>query len=810
MKFCCNLMKLLIAGMAGFTAVSSVAAERPLMREAYDRAAFIANDGGNGYYLNRLIIPTWIGQENSFWYRRETGDGQRFTRFDADTGTKGDLFDHERLATLLSEQGGFEIAAGELPIRALTAYPEGSVEFLAFSSMWRFSAEGALHRSGPGAEYSSAVRSPDGRKLAFVRDGDLWVQQVDSGAEVRLAGSDDSDLTYAAKAQTQRWAEAQGEILWSPDSRRLLTIRTDEREVRKRAAIDFAPDDSPYPTLVERAQALPGDPHIPTFQLLIFNVESGEEVSVDWPPLAAVRMLDTPIGGNRSWWSADGETVYFVDIERGEKTVRLLAADAETGTAHELFSESRSEGIVELAHNVYLPVTLAMLPKRNQLIWYSERSGWPHLYLYDLSSGELVRQLTSGDWSVRDILYVDENSGEVFVSVAGREEGKNPYYQEVARIDLENGAIDILSAGDEDRQVVGPSVNELFIGEFEYGVGQDRARGFAPTGDYWVESLMRIDRPTTTVLRRRDGTRAGIVEDAEVSGLPEGFQWPEPVTLLAADGKTQIYGIVARPSDFDPAKRYPIIDHIYGGPQTVNVPTSFTGAAVDAQAMAELGFVTVVIDGRGTPGRSRAFHDFSSGAVQKASNLEDHIAGIRQLSAARTYIDGEKVGIFGFSAGGYMTTRAMFEYGEVFDVGVAGSGNYDQRLFYHSWGERYHGMPEEIDYGVQATSSHAAGLSGDLLLMHGLRDFNVHPAAFFQTVQALIDANKPFDMLVLPQGTHSMSGYALKRQWDYFVEKLAGAVPLEDYVITSAHDADAAYRKILRRRPVTGGEGTEQ
>ena len=300
------------------------------------------------------------------------------------------------------------------------------------------------------------------------------------------------------------------------------------------------------------------------------------------------------------------------------------------------------------------------------------------------------------------------------------------------------------------------------------------------------------------MLRDRNGAELAVVEEAVVSGLPEGFRWPEPAVFTAADGKTPIYGVICRPSDFDPDKSYPVIDHIYGGPQTINTPTSFVGAAVQAQAVAELGFVTVVLDGRGTPGRSRAFHEASYGAMQTASNLEDHIAAIRQAAKRYDYMDDERVGIFGFSAGGYMTLRALLAFPDFFDVGVSASGNHDQRLFFQSWGERYHGLVEDTDYIQQANETHAGNLKGDLLLTHGMMDFSVHSSAFFRTVQALIDANKDFDMIVFPRGTHSFPGYGVRRQWDYFVTKLAGKTPPKEFEVISTDDGWGQLSRHLR------------
>ena len=270
---------------------------------------------------------------------------------------------------------------------------------------------------------------------------------------------------------------------------------------------------------------------------------------------------------------------------------------------------------------------------------------------------------------------------------------------------------------------------------------------------------------------------------------PRFWRWPQTVSLTAADGKTEINALVFKPSDYDPARKYPVIDYIYGGPQIAYVPTGFAqGAYLDAASLAELGFVTVMIDGRGTAQRSRAFHTASYGKVETASNLDDHIAGIRQLAAADPAIDASRVGIIGFSAGGYMAASAMLRYPDFFKVGIAASGNHDQRLFWSTWGERYEGYPVGDNYKSQANLTYAANLKGKLLLVHGLLDSGVHPAAVFQLEQALIDNNKDFDLLLFPRSHHDIPGYGTRRTWDYFVANLAGESPPHEFSLKSHLD----------------------
>ena len=423
---------------------------------------------------------------------------------------------------------------------------------------------------------------------------------------------------------------------------------------------------------------------------------------------------------------------------------------------------------------------------------YSERSGWAHLYLYNLNTGKLIRPLTSGDWIVRDVLSVDEDRRQAFISIAGRTKGRSPYYQEVARVDLDTGAMKVLSAGDDDHEVLVP-------GDL---IDPHGLQGVAPSGDYFVETLTTVDKPSRTLLRDRDGRLVATVEEADASRMPSFWRWPKPVRMVAADGKTEIDGVVFRPSDYDPHKTYPLIDSVYGGPQVAYVPKGFDQSPYrDAASLAELGFIVTVIDGRGTVERSRAFHVASYRKAEAGSNLEDHIAVIRQLAAADPAIDLSRVGITGFSGGGYLTALGMFRFPDFYKVGVAGSGNYDQRLFWATWGERYEGYPVGDDYKQQAALIYAKDLKGKLLLVHGLVDVGVNPGNMFQLEQVLIDANKDYDTLVWPRSRHELPSYGERRAWDYFVENLAGERPPREFALKTDTDFDREKQDALKVKP---------
>jgi dipeptidyl-peptidase 4 len=780
----------LTAAIYGLTAICDAqpTTSSDLMLARYQRAAEIQAAKAHRWILNENVVPHWIPGRDLFWYKRQLAEGHRFTTVDAVTGAKADAFDHGHLAKALTEKTGKFFDPSALPLHNVSIDADGIIRFTTLGKAWRFDrAESLSEDAAPRENYAL---SPDAKLGVFSKDANLWVEDMKTGVQTQLTFDGEAYYAYGAAPSARTTPFARPYVVWSPDSKRIFTAQTDDRKVLDLPLIDFAPQDAIRPTAFHVKAALPGDENVTTFRLVIIDVATGRQTAIRYPPVPSVRMNDTPMEGNRVWWGADAKVAYFVDVERGEKIVHVEAIDSNSGDARELFSE-KSDTYVELGSDVYEAASIRPLPKSNQLIWYSERSGWAHLYLYSLETGKLIRPLTGGNWLVRNILGVDEKRREVYISVAGRTPRKNPYYREIAKVNLDTGAMKVLSSSDADHEVLeeGGISNEEADLEIFAGADPKSLVGFAPSGGYFVETVTTASTTAKTVLRDREGELIATVEDGNVSRMPLFWRWPQTVSLTAADGKTEISGIVFKPSDYDEAKKYPVIDYIYGGPQVAYVPTGFAYEAyLEAASLAELGFVTVMIDGRGTAQRSRAFHTASYGKAETASNLDDHIAGIRQLSTADPAIDASRVGIIGFSAGGYMTASAMLRYPDFFKVGVAASGNHDQRLFWNTWGERYEGYPVGENYQQQANVTYAGNLKGKLLLIHGLLDSGVHPSAVFQLEQALIDHNKDFDLLLFPRSHHDIPGYGTRRTWDYFVANLAGENAPEAFLLKSNLD----------------------
>jgi dipeptidyl aminopeptidase/acylaminoacyl peptidase len=793
------------------------------LRARYERAAAWQDYEAKRYVLNADVFPFWIGGSEEFWYKRQTEKGNRFVVFDAAKGTREEAFDHAKLAARLAKATGKEVDAEDLPIfgLSLTLTPR-TAAFTALGKSWTYDAatDALAEDTGTTRDRKSLLISPDGSKALFLKEYNLWVRDLKSGAEKALTSDGVRYYAYAGVPDATGRPAARPEAVWSPDSAKVFTAQVDDRQVKDLPMIDYAPKDgSVRPTASAVRTALPGDEHVTGFRLLVIDAATGKQVAAHYPAIPAVRMNDTPFGGGRAWWSADGKTAYVVEIERGERTARVVAIDAASGETRTVLEE-KAERYLELGSNVYMPASIVPLPATDELVWYSERSGWAHLYLYDLATGALKRQLTAGEWLVRDVVALDAPRRELYVTLAGRVPGRHPYYREAAKVNLDTGGLTVLSSFDADHKLRSQRDLDAFMLAL-LGEDTELLSALSPSRTFLVETVTRADGPARTVVLRRDGSEAAVVETADASRVPKGWTWPEPVLLKAADGTTDIAAVVFRPPDFSPDRRYPLIDCIYGGPQVSNVPESFgisgSTSYLDAVSLAELGFVTVIVDGRGTTERDRAFHEASWGAAHTASNLEDHVAAIRQLGDRFPYLDLERVGITGFSGGGYMTAVAMMRYPDFFKVGVAGAGNYDQRLFWHTWGERYQGPLEDDSYLPQAALTYARDLKGKLMFVHGLADAGCHPAGLFQLTQALIDAEKDFDLTLQPRAAHELGGWAQRRQWDYFVRNLAGLEPPPPVAHTSASDimkaklmASLGLGEEPKKQPAPAEEGKDE
>ena len=743
--------------------------------------------------LNAQIYPQWIGTSNCFWYKRsswQNGAGTEalataYRLVDASAGTNTEAFDHSVLATVLAEAAKQTVDATALPISQLEFDLENnSITFDAFEQRWQF--DGAVKPVASKENYPAHwLVSPNEKKAAFVKDHNLWVRDLDSGEERALTHDGEKHYAYAVIPESRDligdlYAPVpvpKPEAQWSPDSTRLFTLQTDERQVRSLPSMLYVPQDgSVAPRAVERKYPLPGDKHPGHFRLLIIDVETATEIPVAYSPLIDAFAWQCPFSGNAAWWSGDGCQVYFVDMTRGQKTARLVTFDTHTGISKVLFEEC-SQTYLELSVDYEFPAMLVHLPETNELIWPSERSGWRHLYRYDLTTGELKNAITAGDWVVRQILHFDKDHRELWIQLAGRVDGRNPYYREIARVNIDTGDMTVLASGDHD-----------------YRVFKHRHMSISASSQFVVMARSRVDEAPVTELRNRQGEIVLTVETADISGLPESWQWPEPVSMKADDGSTDIYGVVFRPSNFDPDKQYPVLDFgmaasMYsflpvGAFLPISAETGLQNPLGNAYymglaALAELGFIVTSMDGRGTPYRSKAFNDFAYGSFLEGGGLVDHVAGIKQLAERYPYMDLDRVGIITGDAPSNAAVYGLLQYPEFFKVGVAFAPAQPELI---RQGEAFYGISADNTQPPFRWHDLAHRLEGKLLVVTGLLDIFFHASCTFQIADAMAKANKDFDLQIHPNGGHALRVInAHRRAWDYVVRHLLGEEPPKNF-----------------------------
>lgn len=747
------------------------------MRARYERAAQHLPAQATKLMRNLSVDPVWIKGSDKFVYRRQLPNEEReFLLVDAASSSTppAPAFDHTRLAAALEAASTKKTDPRKLPFQRLNSIDSTAVEFTAEGKTWRCTIT-SDYACTPVLRDPEEIPSPDGKWVAFTRNYNLYVRATTPDRrEIALTRDGEKFYAYAAyaggnNAVTDERANKKLPPLlaWSPDSKRLLTCRTDERHVGSMYLLQSVPDQpwpegSPRRPLIHSYKyPLPGDENMPRKELIVFDIDTGARTNLRIPPLVQhgpehQSPLATIFASKQVLWNPDSTTVYAAELARDQRSLRFWSANAKTGEATVLVEE-KSPTYVEYA------VPAQLLAKRKQFLWWSERSGWGHLYLYDLTNGKLIRAVTSGDWVVRSVTHVDEESGHVYLSGSGKE-GGDPWIQSLYRADLSTAKLDLLTQEKADHAAPATAA-------------------FSPSGAYFVETYSRIDSAPVSVLRGNTGALVRELERADVSAY-NALNAPPPKAFAAKarDGKTDIYGTLHYPSDFDPKKKYPVLDSDYPGPQTIKAPKRYQGGSVE-QATAELGFIVVQIDGLGKPWRSKAYHDYAYANMGDTGGLEDHIAALRQIVKDHPYLDLSNVGIFGHSGGGFASARAMLMFPDFYKVAVSSAGNHDQLGYLAAWGEKYQGPVNGRNFDNQDTALLAANLKGKLLLAYGDMDDNVHPGLTVRLIDALTKANKDYDLIVMPNRNHSFAvdPYFNRRRWDYFVKHLLHLDPPQGF-----------------------------
>jgi dipeptidyl-peptidase-4 len=806
----------------------------------YERALNLHKITANKVFRQH-VIPHWLSDNTQFWYCNDLTDQTReFILVNAETGKRQPAFDHERLAAALSKASEKDIQANRLPIDKLEfgdcgsgllftsqgkrwkcdlrsyevqevskdeqavfslppyAEPHPSIQaggetsitfinrtsdavevyWVDFDGQRRYYATilaGEQHQQHTFAghvwlvtdkdgkvlavfvateeaadaviddnlvhkatnkEKSKVVKpcseSPDGKWFAFIKDYNLYVRNLETDEEIALSSDGIVEDAYSEH------------FYWSPDSQKLVTLRIRKGDDRKIYMVESSPKDQLYPKLHTLSYPKPGD-RIAISKPQLFDVIGKRQIFIP------DQLFSNPWNISEIRWVPDSNQFTFLYNQRGHQVLRVVSVDAHTGQAHTLIDEQSKTFIdyVDKQFTYYLDAT-------KEIIWMSEQDGWNHLYLYDAETGHVKNQITKGRWVVRSVEQVDEAKRQIWFWAGGIRPEEDPYYVHFCRVNFDGSGLVVLTEGDGTHEIE-----------------------FSPDRRFFLDCWSRVDQPPMTQLRHADDGRLICeLEQADWSALLKtGWHPPERFVTKGRDGETDIYGIIIRPSNVDPNRKYPVIEEIYAGPQGAFVPKSF-GLQTRQYAIAELGFIVVQIDGMGTSYRSKAFQDVCWKNLGD-SGFPDRILWMKAAAAKYPYMDLTRVGIYGGSAGGQSALRALLAYGDFYKVAVADCGCHDNRMDKIWWNELWMGWPIGPHYEEQSNVTQAHKLQGKLLLTVGELDRNVDPASTMQVVDALIKADKDFDLLVVPGHGHSAgeTPYASRRRMDFFVRHLLGVEP---------------------------------
>jgi dipeptidyl aminopeptidase/acylaminoacyl peptidase len=758
---------LLLATAFGLALSANAQQSGTLTAKDYEHAESFLTYNTEPLVEHGAVRPNWLSADR-FWYLSNSGSGKAFFLVDPAKKSRIAAFDQEKLATELSKLSGTNYTGNQLPFQSISYTADDSaITFSVKGQRYNYDLKaGALTKDAGNAGSVSAapagrrgtleIVSPDGKLAAFIRNYNLWVRDVATKKETQLTTDGIKDFGYAT--DNAGWKSSEGPILrWSPDSKKIATFQQDQRKV---SDMYLVTTNVGKPTLKAWKYALPGDQDIAMIHRVIIDVVQPKVIrlQVDADPHRASLSDDIASSGTFDDvdWKADASELAFLSTSRDHKEEKFRIADAVTGKVREVFKEV----VATQFESGQGSINWRYLAKSKEIIWYSERDNWGHLYLYDASTGKVKNQITKGDWVVTKMLKVDEKNRVLYFLAGGREPG-NPYFSHLYKVGFDGKNLRLLSQEEGNHQI-----------------------GLSPSGEYFVDSFSQPNVAPVTVLRNMNGALISTLEKADLSKLvAAGWKAPIPVSLKAQDGKTDIYGLVFTPTNMDPNKKYPVIDYIYPGPQGGSVGSwSFAASRGDNQALAELGFIVVAIEGTSNPLRSKSFHDMSYGDMS-SNTLPDQITAIKQL-ALKYPIDTARVGIWGHSGGGFATAAAMFRYPDFFKVGISESGNHENRNYEDDWAERYDGLAANSNYEAQANQNYAKNLKGKLMLAHGMMDDNVPPSNTMLVVDALIKANKNFDLVLFPNSPHGygpFAPYMMRRRWDYFVKNLLNAEPPKEY-----------------------------
>ena len=696
---------LLLSAMAIACPFTQVAAQGTV--EDYKRAFAAQRTYGNDKILGAVSNVQWNGDEHRFWYSTNTAEGQVYVVVDAEQKTRSTY------KTMDEVRAALNIPAPKEENRRWPRRPQ---------KHWMVT--DPENEGGP-------VKSPDGKMEAYVKNYNIYVRDVETRKERAVTVDGGLGFYYSCY------------ISWSPDGKKLTANKLRRAEKHYVSFVESSPADQLQPKLHTMEYCKPGD-EVDYHEPRIVNLETGEVIAPSTELFSHQYNLTTP------YWAGDSKAVYFEYNERGHKVYRLLELSAETGKVRPVVEET-SDKFVN-----YSRLYRQFINDGKELLWTSERDNHNHIYLYDVATGQVKRQITKGEWYVRQILRVDEENGVIYFTANGMRKNEDPYLLYYYRIGLDGKNLVCLTPEE----------------------GNHSAR-FSKDWKYLVDTYSKADVPPVTELRDAEtGKLVMDLEKADISALlAAGWKAPEVFHAPGRDGKTEMWGIIQRPSNFDPDKKYPIIEYIYSGPGDAYVPKSFQAYNWTTTALAEVGFIVVQLDAMGTSYRSKEFEEMCYKNLKDAG-LPDRMAWIKAAAKKYPYMDVDRVGIYGCSAGGQESTAAVLQYPEFYKAAYSACGCHDNRMDKIWWNEQWMGYPVDSSYIACSNVEMAHKLSVPLMLVVGEMDDNVDPASTMQVVNALIKANKDFDLLVIPGARHTMGdAYGEHKRYDFFVEHLMKKFP---------------------------------
>ena len=767
-----------IAAMFAWIAISlplQAQTGRTYTSEDYSRAANLLNAGTISLVDHAVKRATFIGGDR-FWYLDSENGLPTLMVADAARRTKAAAYDPLRVAPALHAAGLEEtdpkrIHPDEFDLldddRSARITIDGTRYKCALGVAYRCS----LELSGPAGTSKSSLSdasladfSPDGRRAVFLRDWNLWVREIATGAEKQLTTDGVKDYGYAT--DNAGWTHSEHAIVvWSPDSKMIATFQQDQRKTGEMYTVSSRIG---HPHLETWKYPLVGDKDVTMIERVIIDVDTAKVTRLKMPPDQHRSTLCDNLVCDAPWedvqWADDAKTLAFVSTSRDHKVANMRIADVATGAVRDVFTEA----VPTFFESGYEHVNWRYLSKRNEVLWFSQRENWGNLYLYDAATGKLKHAVTEGASNVDEVLHVDQDTGELILTGTGREPGEDPYYRRIYSANLDGKHLNLLTAEDADHVAT---------------VSGD--------GKFIVDIYSTAQKPQVMVLRDHSGQAIEEMAHGDITRLKAaGWIAPETFHVKAHDGKADVYGLLFRPANLDLSQKYPIIDFIYPGPQGGSFGThGFQASRVDSNALAQLGFAVVQIEGMGNPKRSKAFHDEYLNDIGMNA-IPDQISGIKELAQRYLWIDLDRVGMWGHSGGGNATVATMLHFPDFVKVGIAESGNHENRNYEDDWDEKWVGLLRTsangtTNYDSQANASYAGNLKGKLMLAHGMLDDNVPVSITMLLIDALVKANKDFDLVIFPQAHHgycpTAGAYMMRRRWDYFVTELMKATPPHEF-----------------------------